>query len=78
VSSHNNNLTHDPKVPKSPFGEYFLVLSVASRHRRAERKPVHLDMVATASIDPGVRKTMVTYSPENEESFMLDQTPAGS
>ena len=70
------NPTHDPKVHKSRFGEYFLVLSVAATDRREERKPVHPDKVATASIDPGVRKTMVTYSPDNEESFMLGQGQA--
>lgn len=85
----NANPIHDPKIQKSAYGEYFLVLSIDRTPR--ERKPlgvklkvsadgqavslslrVHREVgVAAASIDPGVRKTMTTYSPDNEESFMM-------
>ena len=68
--------SHDPKIQKSRFGEYFLVLSVEARNRRMERKPAHPDKGAAASIDPGVRKTLVTYSPENEESFSIGKGQA--
>lgn len=69
------NPSHDPKLQKSRFGEYFLVLSVARQPVR-DRKPAHPGRGAAASIDPGVRKTMVTYSPENQESFMLGRGQA--
>jgi len=68
------NPVHDPKVQKSRFGEYFLVLALDAKPR--ERKPLHPGQMAAASIDPGVRKTLVTYSPENEESFMLGKGQA--
>jgi putative transposase len=71
-----SNPVHDPKVQKSRFGEYFLVLSVDARDRRMERKPANPGRGAAASIDPGVRKTLVTYSPENEESFMIGKGQA--
>jgi len=69
------NPSHDPKIQKSRFGEYFLVLSIARQPVR-ERRPAHPGRGAAASIDPGVRKTMVTYSPENQESFMLGRGQA--
>lgn len=72
----DNHPTHDPKIQKSRFGEYFLVLSVFARDRRLERKPAHTGKGAAASIDPGVRKTLVTYSPENQESFMIGKGQA--
>ena len=70
------NPEHDPKVQKSRFGEYFLLLSVPVKDRRCERRPAYPGRGAAASIDPGVRKTIVTYSPENEESFMLGKGQA--
>jgi putative transposase len=84
--------THDCKVQKSAFGEYFLVLSVDVERRaraplRARLKAnddgtvslslvVFHDKPASAAIDPGVRKTLVTYSPENRESFMIGKGQA--
>jgi transposase len=82
---------HDPKVQKSAFGEYFLVLSVD--RSRKERKPLAVDLTvderecavslklvcngtATASIDPGVRKTLTTYSPENREATVFGHRQA--
>ena len=79
--------THDPKIQMSPFGEYFLVLSVDAPRRQRNDVRCKLSVTpdgtvklglrvdhpgfASAAIDPGVRKTQVTYSPENSESFML-------
>lgn len=76
---------HDPKLQRSPYGEYFLVLSVEGGKRErgptnprlglADRQPGTL---AAASLDPGVRKTLTTFSPENSESFMLGKGHADS
>jgi transposase len=74
---------HDPKVQRSRFGEYFLVLSVDSGRR--ERAPTDPKLrladrergtLAAAAIDPGVRKTLTTFSPENSEAFMLGKGQA--
>ncbi|MDE2107164.1 MAG: transposase [Patescibacteria group bacterium] len=82
------NPDHDPKLQKSEFGEYFLVLSVNSM--RKQRNHVKVGIVAnehetsvrlqlkvlnngnaTAAVDPGTRKTLTVYSPENREAMML-------
>ena len=74
---------HDPKLQKTAFGEYFLVLSVDCGRRERTPTSPHLGLwdrepggLATASIDPGVRKTLTTFSPENSESFMLGKGQA--
>jgi transposase len=64
--------THDAKVQKTRFGEYFLVLSLdVHRRERAEHERVGLVVG-----DPGVRKTLTTYSPDFRESFELGKGQA--
>jgi len=83
------NPTHDCKVQKTEFNEYFLVLSldVKPKTRPEVRALLNVqcdDSVAlqlsttttTVAVDPGVRKTMTTYSPELQESFMLGKGQA--
>ena len=57
---------YDCKIQKSAYGEYFLVIpyKVIPKNLKTEIKnPV--------SIDPGVRKFLTTYSPTQQESFMI-------
>ena len=65
----DKNPAHDPKIQKNQFGEYFLVLSVDTPKRT--RNPKIYKGYAAATLDPGVRKSLVSYSPENQESFMM-------
>lgn len=75
---------HDIKLQKDAFNEYYLVFSVDWKMR--DRNPVlsvrmsvdckdkiSLDVnhFAAVSVDPGVRKTLTTFSPERNESFMI-------
>jgi putative transposase len=55
----------DPRIQKTAFQEYFLVLSIQV-NRREPKSPLKV-----VSIDPGVRKTLTTYSPSMEECFMF-------
>jgi transposase len=63
---------HDAKVQKSRFGEYFLVLSI-DVHRRERAAEQRGGLVVG---DPGVRKTLTTYSPDFRESFELGKGQA--
>lgn len=88
-----SNPVHDPKIQRSAYGEYFLVLGIDVRpkSRKTVRAKItvagdgmtvslklHVDhpQFAAASLDPGVRKTLATYSPENEESFLIGKGQA--
>ena len=91
------NPTHDPKIQKSAFGEYFLVLSLdwSKRERQAVSLkikvnedgtvscPIHVNHntsvhkgFASVSLDPGIRKTLTSFSPENKESFIFGKGQA--
>ena len=91
------NPSHDPKIQKSAYGEYFLVMSVdwVRRERRTVTANIlvkadgtvswpitvhhntsNYEGFAAASLDPGVRKTATTFSPENEEAFMFGKGQA--
>lgn len=55
----------DCRIQKTAFNEYFLVLSIpVSIHSPRPTKSI-------ASIDPGVRKPLTSYSPDKEEAFMF-------
>ncbi len=76
---------HDCKLQRSPFGEYFLLLSVdvTPRQLKTENTRVgiqcdesggvklQLGIDRAVAIDPGVRKFLTTYSPDTAESFMI-------
>lgn len=73
----------DTRIQKDRYGDYYLVLSIEKKthvrnqnvkvlfHEVNGRIKVEFRFHASASLDPGIRKTLVTYSPENEESFMI-------
>ena len=86
------NPSHDPKIQKSAFGEYFLVVSLDWSKR--ERNTVSLiikvnkdgtvsspikvnhntcvyDGFSSVAFDPGIRKTLTSFSPESNESFVF-------
>ena len=76
---------HDIKLQKDAFNEYYLVFSVD--WKKKDRKPLSVQIsvdgdekislsidvnhFAAVSTDPGVRKTLTTFSPERNESFMI-------
>lgn len=56
----------DCKLQKTAFGEYFLIIPYAVQLKK-QRSMIHNPV----SIDPGVRKFLTTYAPNNKESFMI-------
>lgn len=57
---------YDCKIQKSAYGEYFLVIPY-----KVIPKTLKKEITNPVSIDPGVRKFLTTYSPTQQESFMI-------
>jgi putative transposase len=57
----------DCKIQKSMFGEYFLIIPYKCYPKIIKRK----EYVNPVSIDPGVRKYLTTYAPNDQESYIL-------
>jgi transposase len=84
------NPTMDPKIQKDRFGDYYLILTrnVEKKARKEQDVKLILNVgddgkisaqittYTSAALDPGVRKTLVSYSPEREESFMIGKGQA--
>lgn len=58
----------DCKIQKSAFGEYFLVIPRACKVKISNASKEYANPVA---VDPGLRKFLTTYAPNDRESFMM-------
>jgi putative transposase len=56
----------DCKIQKSMFGEYFLIITF-----KCKPKEIKKEVKNPVAIDPGVRKYITTYAPNNKESYIL-------
>jgi transposase len=57
---------HDCKIQKTAYGEYFLIIPYEVKSR-----PLPTIFKNPVSIDPGVRKTLTTYAPNEKISYIL-------
>lgn len=60
---------HDCKIQKTAYGEYFLVVPYTCNRKKI--LSTNHEYKNPVSVDPGIRKFATTYSPTNQESFMM-------